>query len=150
MPADSLLPTAVRGLIRVSRLIESATGDLSVADWRVLSIIERGEGSPSRVADRLLLSRPTISATLDSLAKRGLIERTTLPDDARAVSISLSADGVELLGRAEVRMSRQLELLCDRTADASRVVAALALLDDAIEAAVTERIERSGSTPRPA
>jgi len=142
MPDDSLLPTAVRGLIRVSRLIESATGDLSIADWRVLSIIASGEGSPSRVADRLLLSRPTISATLDSLGKRGLIERTTMPDDARAASISLSIDGADQLERAKVRMSRQLELLCDRTPDASQVISALAQLDVAIEAAVTERLER--------
>ena len=142
MPDNSLLSTAVRGLIRASRLIESATGDLSIADWRVLSIIANGEGSPSRIADRLLLSRPTISATLDSLSKRGLIERMAMPDDARAASISLSVDGADQLARAEVRMSRQLELLCGRTPDASQVISALAELDAAIEAAVAERLER--------
>jgi DNA-binding MarR family transcriptional regulator len=147
---DPLLPSAVRGLVRVSRLVESASGDLSTADFRVLSIIARGESSPSRVASRLLLSRPTISSTLDSLEKRGLIVRSIVPDDARAAILSLSDDGTDLLQRAERRMSRQLELLCDRTPDADRVIASLAWLESAIEAAVTDRLERAANAPRQA
>jgi hypothetical protein len=46
-------------------------------------------------------------------------------------------------------MSRQLELLCDRTPDADQVIACLAWLERAIEAAVTDRLERAANTPRP-
>jgi DNA-binding MarR family transcriptional regulator len=147
MPDESLLPDAVRALVRVSRLVESASGDLGIADYRVLSIIASGEDSPSRVAARLLLSRPTISATLDSLGRRGLILRSSVPDDARATALSLSDVGADLLRRAEVRMSRQLELLCERTPDAQQVIGSLAWLGGAIEAAVTDRIERAANAP---
>ena len=64
MTDASLLPDAVRGLVRVARIVESASGDLSIADFRVVSIIASGEDSPSRVAARLLLSRPTRSLSL--------------------------------------------------------------------------------------
>ena len=146
---DSLLPAAVRGLIRVARLVEGASGDLSIADFRVLSIIASGEDSPSQVAARLLLSKPTISSTLDSLRRRGLIERSPMPDDARAVTLALSAKGTDLLDRAERRMSRQLELLCARTPDADQVVASLAALEVAIEAVVTDRLTRAANAPKP-
>jgi DNA-binding MarR family transcriptional regulator len=147
MPDDSLLSAAVRGIVRVSRLVESASGDLSIADYRVLSIISGGEGSPSRVAARLLLSKPTISSTLDSLGKRGLIIRSSVPDDGRAATLTVSKDGAGLLRRAQARMSRQLELLCERTPDADQVVASLAWLDVAMEAAVTDRMARAANTP---
>jgi len=144
---DSLLSAAVRGIVRASRLVESASGDLSIADYRVLSIIAGGEGSPSRVAGRLLLSKPTISSTLDSLSKRGLIIRKSVPDDARAATVTVSEDGTDLLRRAQVRMSRQLELLCERTPDAEQVIASLAGLDVAMEAAVTDRLARAAANP---
>ncbi|WP_407344504.1 MarR family transcriptional regulator [Pengzhenrongella phosphoraccumulans] len=149
MTDHTLLPGAVRGLIRVARLVEGASGDLSIADFRVLSIIASGENSPSQIAARLLLSKPTISSTLDSLGKRALIERSAVPDDARAVTLALSEKGADLLERAERRMSRQLELLCARTPDADQVVASLAALESAIEAIVTDRLARAASAPRP-
>ena len=143
MTENAHLPEAVRAIVRASRIVEAASGELGIADFRVLSIIAAGEDSPSRVAARLLLSRPTISATLDSLLKRGLIVRASVPDDARAAALSLSDEGADLLRRAEVRMARQLELLCERTPDAHRLVESLAWLGDAVEAAVLERIARS-------
>ena len=107
MSDESLLPAAVRGLVRVSRLAQRATGDLGIADFRVLAIIAGREGSASRGAARLLLSRPTIGSTLDFLARRGLTVRSSVPDDARATTVSLSEQGADLLRRTEQRMSRQ-------------------------------------------
>lgn len=143
MIPESPLSAAVRGLVRASRLVESASRDMSIADFRVLSLIARGEESPSLIATRLMLSRPTISSTLDSLGKRGLIVRSVAPDDGRAARLSLTGDGLDELERADRRMSRQLELLCERTPAAADVVAALGLLDAAVEAVVAERLVRA-------
>ena len=147
MPAESPLRAAVHGLVRVARLVEGATGDLSIADFRVLSLIACGEDRPSRVAARLLLSRPTVSSTLESLGRRGLIVRSSPPGDARTASLALTDEGADLLARAERRMSRQLELLCDRAPDAGVVIRALAALDEVLEAVVTDRMERAANTP---
>jgi DNA-binding MarR family transcriptional regulator len=142
MPEPSALVDAVRALSRVSRVVERETDELSVADYRVLSTIVSGEGRASRLAARLALGKPTISASVESLVKRGLLVRSSVRGDNRAIALSLTEDGAELLDRVETRMARQLELLCERTPDAQRVVDSLCGLGDAIEAAVAERLQR--------
>ena len=62
--------------------------------------------------------------------------------------LPLSEEGPDLLRRAERRMARQLELLCDRTPDSGQVIASLAWLEEAIEAAATDRLERATNMPR--
>ncbi len=111
------LVDAVRALSRLSRIVERASDELSFADYRVMSAIAGGEARASRLASRLLLGKPTISSTVDSLSKRGLIVKSTVEGDNRAVELSLSAEGAELFERMEARMVRQLELLAERTPD---------------------------------
>lgn len=53
-------------------------------------------GGPMRVgalAERAGISAPTTSRLVDCLEARGLIVRTTDPDDHRAIRVSLSAEG---------------------------------------------------------
>lgn len=143
MPDQKSLVDAVRALARASRVVERASDDLSFADYRVLAAISSGEERASRLAHRLAVGKPAISATVDSLAKRGLILRTAVEGDARATSLALSPHGVELFGRMEGRMARQLELLAGRTGDADAVIDALAALGDAVEQAMQERQQKA-------
>jgi DNA-binding MarR family transcriptional regulator len=133
---------AVRGLSRLARVVERETEEMSVADYRVLSTIVSGEGRASRLAARLALGKPTISASVESLVRRGLLVRASVPGDNRATALSLSPEGTELLGRVEGRMARQLELLSERTPDGDRVVQSLGWMGEAIEQAVAERLVR--------
>jgi DNA-binding MarR family transcriptional regulator len=133
------LVRAVRALARASRVVERASDDLSFADYRVMSAIDAGEGRASRLADRLALGKPAVSASVESLSKRGLVLRSKVEGDNRAIALSLSEDGRELYERMQARMARQLELLAQRTPEPERVIEALALLEDAVEAAILER-----------
>jgi DNA-binding MarR family transcriptional regulator len=133
------LNQAVRALARASRIVERASTDLSFADYRVMSAIDAGEGRASRLADRLALGKPAVSASVESLSKRGLVVRSKVDGDNRAVALSLSEDGRDLYERMQARMARQLELLAERTPDPDAVIRALALLEDAVEAAIQER-----------
>ena len=142
MTEPSPLHQAVLALARASRVVERASTDLSFADYRVLSSIDSGEGRASRLADRLALGKPTVSATVDSLSKRGLIVRSKVEGDNRAIALTLSEDGRDLYDRMQARMSRQLELLAERTGQPERVIEALALLNDAVDAAMRERHEK--------
>lgn len=142
---EPTLDVAVRALARASRIVERASLDLSFADYRVMSAIEAGEDRASRLADRLALGKPAVSATVDSLDKRGLIARTKVEGDNRAVALALTDEGRDLFRRMQERMSRQLELLAERTPDPAAVLRALAMLDDAVEAAVRERREREAA-----
>ena len=124
---------AVRALSRLSRIIERASDELSPADYRVMSAIAGGEARASRLAHRLSLGKPAISSTVDSLSKRGLILKSTVAGDSRAIELSLSEAGAELFERMEARMVRQLELLAERTPDGKQVIKSMAWLGDVIE-----------------
>ena len=143
MPAPSALIDAVRALTLASRVVNPAVGDLSPADYRLLVTIGSGEERASRLASRLSLGRPTISASIDSLSKRGLVLRSSVAGDSRATALSLSDEGAALLELVESRMARQLELLCERTPDGDRVVESLCWLGTVIETAFADRSARA-------
>lgn len=133
------LVSAVRALARASRVVERASDGLSFADYRVLAAITGGEERASRLADRLAVGKPAISATVDSLHRRGLILRSAVEGDARATSLALTVEGAELFDRMEGRMARQLELLAERTDDPDGLIASLATLGDAVDQAMEQR-----------
>jgi DNA-binding MarR family transcriptional regulator len=145
MIEPELLSQAVRALARASRIVERASVELSFADYRVMSAISSGEGRASRLADRLALGKPAVSASVESLSKRGLIVRSKVEGDNRAIALTLSDDGRDLYERMLARMARQLELLAERTPDPQRVIQSLTLLDDAVEAAILERHAREAA-----
>jgi DNA-binding MarR family transcriptional regulator len=124
---------AVRALSRLSRIVERASDSLSPADYRVLSTLASGEARASRLAHRLLLGKPTISTTVESLSKRGLIVKSGVEGDNRAVSLALSPAGAELFARMEARMTRQLELLAERTPNPGQVLESMGWLGVVIE-----------------
>jgi DNA-binding MarR family transcriptional regulator len=139
VPSAADLIDAVRTLSRLSRIVERASDELSPADYRVMSAIAGGEARASRLANRLLLGKPTISSSVESLSKRGLIVKSSVEGDNRGVALTLSDEGAELFGRMEARMTRQLELLSERTPDPARVLESLSWLGVVIEESMAKR-----------
>jgi DNA-binding MarR family transcriptional regulator len=139
MVEPSPLVQAVRALARASRIVERASDDLSFADYRVMAAIQSGEERATRLADRLALGKPAVSASVESLSKRGLIVRGKVEGDNRAVALSVSEEGRELFTRMEARMARQLELLSERTGRSAQIIESLGLLGEAIEQAIQQR-----------
>jgi DNA-binding MarR family transcriptional regulator len=130
---------AVRALARASRMLERASSELSLAHYRVLAAVSSGDERASRVAHRLALGKPAISAAVDALAARGLIERLGVAGDQRAAALRLTAAGEQTLARVETEMVRRIDDLCARTPDGALVLATLAWLGGAIDAARAER-----------
>ncbi|MES2172029.1 MAG: MarR family winged helix-turn-helix transcriptional regulator [Actinomycetota bacterium] len=134
---------AVRALARASRLIERASDSLSLADYRVLSAIVEGEARASRLAARLAVGRPTISASVDSLCRRGLLEKGQVAGDGRASDLSLTREGAAVFEAAESAMVARREALCAGIPEARAAMATLSRLGDAIDAAMIEREVRA-------
>jgi DNA-binding MarR family transcriptional regulator len=124
---------AVRALSRLSRIVERASDELSGADYRVMAAIVSGEARATRLASRLALGKPAISSSIDSLSKRGLVVKSSVEGDNRAIALSLSEEGAELFQRMEARMARQLELLAERTPNPAETIAAITALGDVVE-----------------
>lgn len=137
---------AVRALARVSRILERASGDLNLAHYRVLSAIASGDERASRVAARLALGKPTVSAAVDSLCQRGLLTRTTTAADQRVTVLRLTDAGAALLESVEADMVKRLASLADRTPRPDQLVESLTWLGRAIDEVAAERIAaRRGS-----
>jgi DNA-binding MarR family transcriptional regulator len=132
---------AVRALARMARALERASDELSLAQYRVLSAIASGAERASRVAERLQLGRPTVSAAVDALCREGLVQRAEAPGDQRAVSLVLTSDGAALLRRMERAMVAVLDELCARAGDRD-LTDRLAALGPALDALGAERLGR--------
>jgi DNA-binding MarR family transcriptional regulator len=77
----------------------------------------------------LALARPTVSATVDTLVERGLVERAATEDDRRVLRLTLSGTGRSALRKAEAAMRTHLEDVLqhvERPDDVRRALAALA------------------------
>ncbi|HUJ64863.1 MAG TPA: MarR family winged helix-turn-helix transcriptional regulator [Acidimicrobiales bacterium] len=133
---------AVRGLVRVSALLEKASSELSLAHYRVLSAISSGDERASRIARRLALGKPTVSAAVASLCQRGLLVRAGVEGDLRATDLRLTAEGRAVLERVEAEMIRRLEQVVSRSPDPPGAMDSLASLAPAIEEVVAERAAR--------
>jgi DNA-binding MarR family transcriptional regulator len=130
---DVDLPVAVRALARASRLLERASGELSLPQYRVLAAVAAGDERASRVAQRLALGKPTISAAVESLAGRGYLLRTEVRDDHRAVALAVTEHGRAALAATEHAMVRQLAALLEHADDRDCVLAGLAALGEALD-----------------
>ena len=86
------------------RLRQEAGGGLSPTLTAALATIERhGPLTPSEVAARERVQRPTATKVVARLEADGLVERTADPTDRRSSLIAVSDDGRALLERVRTR-----------------------------------------------
>jgi long-chain acyl-CoA synthetase len=67
----------------------------------VLGILAEGSSAASGLADRLAVRRPSITALIDGLVARGLVDRRQEEDDRRKVALRLTEDGERILEEAD-------------------------------------------------
>lgn len=133
---------AVRALARASSVLERSSRELSLAHYRVLSSIASGDERASEIAAKLALGRPAISTAVNSLCERGLLARSEVEGDQRAVSLRLTERGEQLLEAVEAEMLARMEDLCRRTPDGDRLIESLVWLGRAVD---DRRAERHGA-----
>jgi DNA-binding MarR family transcriptional regulator len=87
----------------ISRFIERmAEFDLRPVDFSVLSLIGHNPGITSReLCNALNILPPNMVGFLKAFEKRDLIERTPHPTDGRAMGLSLTQNGQQLMQKAE-------------------------------------------------
>jgi DNA-binding MarR family transcriptional regulator len=139
---------AVRALARLARALERSSGDLNLAHYRVLAAVADGDERASRVAQRLALGKPTISAAVESLCKRGLLAREDATDDRRATRLSLTPAGEAALAEVEATMVGRIDELLARSPEAEEIVASLGALGEALDEVAAERLSKH--QPKPA
>lgn len=114
----SLLPGRVAARLARQVDVGLAEVDLSLPQYRILMFLAEGaleapaqaEGSvaASALADSLAVSRPSITAVVDGLVSRGLVERRHDQGDRRRVGHSLTEEGRRVLERADGAVDARL------------------------------------------
>lgn len=64
--------------------------------------------SLSELQDGLLFPTSDVSRLLDRLVKRGLIDRSTCPDNRRKIDVHITAEGLEVIRKAIPRIEKSL------------------------------------------
>jgi MarR family 2-MHQ and catechol resistance regulon transcriptional repressor len=99
---------ALNTFIKLTRAAESllarlhrcgTQGDLTPSQFGVLeSLYHLGPMSHSEIATKLLKSSGNITLIIDNLERQGLVQRERDADDRRLVTVSLTAQGRDLIG----------------------------------------------------
>ncbi|MCW5772153.1 MAG: winged helix-turn-helix transcriptional regulator [Rhodospirillaceae bacterium] len=70
---------------------------LSIPQWRVIAVLNAFEGlSFTEIQALTVIDQPTLSRTVDQMAKRGIVLRKSRPDDGRYAVVSLTPRGKEI------------------------------------------------------
>jgi long-chain acyl-CoA synthetase len=75
--------------------------DMTLAQFRVLSVVTSSPERASRIAERADMSRPSLSGLLDGLVGRGWVQRRVVDGDRRGVRLEVTSEGHAALGRAQ-------------------------------------------------
>jgi long-chain acyl-CoA synthetase len=89
--------------------IAVSTVDLTLAQYRVLGILGEGREAASVLAEKLAVSRPSVTGVVDGLVARGLVDRSHGCDDRRRVDVNLTGAGRELLFAADAAVGQRLD-----------------------------------------
>jgi DNA-binding MarR family transcriptional regulator len=107
---EELAPRLRWAITRMARRLRQEAGtDLGPSQVAALATIERhGPLSPSELAERERIKRPTATRIVSHLEAAGLVERVKDPEDGRASILSATADAKELLKRLRARKTAYL------------------------------------------
>lgn len=113
MPEESrsALTAAVHALFRASALLDPMrlriwdTEGLTVTQLRLLIYVSEDEGlSNADLADRLYVTRPSVSALLERLERGGFLRREIAPGDRRGIAIWLEERGHRAVSQLQAEL----------------------------------------------
>ena len=127
------LHAAVSDLVRIYQFRDRdriCCYDISVTQCYALEVlVERGPSRSQSLAEVLRLDKSTTTRVIDALVRKGYVERSTDPEDARAVSLKVTREGRKLYEKINGELiAQQIEVLRD--------------LDPEIRAGATEIVKR--------
>jgi DNA-binding MarR family transcriptional regulator len=111
-------------IVRTARRLRQEAGtDLSPSLTAALSTVERhGPITPSELAARERIQRPTATRVLARLVEEGLVERTPDPQDRRSALVSATPAARELLAELRTRKTAFLASRLEALEPADRAV----------------------------
>ena len=115
--AEEDVSQLVLTIMRLFRGLERVPSGLTPQQYRILKLAGAGGERSARLAERLTVAKPTLTATADGLVAAGYMRRDAEPGDRRVVRLCLTADGRAALDRADAAYCGWLDRLLSATAD---------------------------------
>jgi long-chain acyl-CoA synthetase len=108
-PAD-VFPGIGRVAAWLSKIVELALAkvDLSMPQYRVLAILAGGSAAASGLAKSLDVRPPSVTALIDGLVARDLVDRRQEDNDRRRVALRITEEGARLIVEADRAVEEQL------------------------------------------
>jgi DNA-binding MarR family transcriptional regulator len=132
---------AVLTVMRLFRALERVDTGLTPQQYRIMKLAGAGGERSARLAERLAVAKPTLTATADGLVAAGYAQREAEAGDRRVVRLCLTAAGRAALERADVVYAGWLGPLLDATGDTAGVLGAFSDLDAAMDERRRARLE---------
>jgi len=141
-----------RVVARLAKQVDRALHDLdiSLSQYRVLGNLAEGPSLASTLAERLIVSRPSITALADGLVERGLVSRMGAEGDRRRVMHVLTDEGRRVLDSADQAIEARLAMLAERISepDRARGYKGLDVWGKALDGYLSEVVKKT-ATPQP-
>jgi DNA-binding MarR family transcriptional regulator len=135
---------AVRALARLQRILEFADAGVTIPQYRMLAILGDGGQRSARLAQRLAVRKPTLTALADGLIGAGYAERESEPGDRRIVRLLLTDAGRAALARADEAYQAALAPLLSQMSDPDRLLDGLVDAGEAMDAWLRARALAAG------
>jgi DNA-binding MarR family transcriptional regulator len=131
----------VRILVRLRRVMERADTGVTLPQYQLLALVGlRGERS-ARLAERLAVRKPTVTATADGLVAAGLLEREAEDGDRRVVRLRLTDAGMAAADQAEQALADAVGPLLAESGDPFALLDLLDGVGEALDRRVEARME---------
>jgi len=141
---SSNMVDAARAVVRVARMLEHACSQLTLPQYRLLVMVASGDQRASRLAGRLALSKPTVTAVVEGLVERGFLARSEVSGDRRAVDLNLTDAGRLALAGTDAAMAQRLASVMGHCDDPQLAESGLLQLAGAIDRVVAARMADGG------
>lgn len=138
-PSSAAITAAARTLVRVGRILEHVATELTLPQYRLLIMIASGDHRASQLAGRLALSKPTVTAVVDGLVERGMLARSEVTGDRRAVQLTITEAGRCALMATDAAVGERLQCVLGHCDDPGLALAGLDQLAGALPRVIAER-----------
>jgi long-chain acyl-CoA synthetase len=143
---EAISREAAHGAALLAKTLEIALGDLelSPSQYRLLVFLLESPAAATALAQRLDVTRPSLTALVDGLVQRGFVVRTPDADDRHRVTHAISDAGRDVVGAADAAIRQRLDQLAGHLEPDQRRIA-----NDGLElwldAMLTARAQRTAS-----
>jgi MarR family transcriptional regulator, 2-MHQ and catechol-resistance regulon repressor len=77
---------------------DMSKNNISITEFSVLEVLyHKGRQTIQQIAQSILISSGSMTYVIDKLEQRGLLKRNACPGDRRAIHVTLTPDGKELM-----------------------------------------------------